>query len=132
MTKYEAIYQLMCMLSRGVGKSYEVAEVCRRKEWPILTETEQQAKRLSADHGIKAYPWRDWHRLVGKTGPYLMDHYAVAGIAKDAMNDIHKLQTQLSEAGDLLVQRVCAMSALEHMDADTAAFEWTKKNGFKP
>lgn len=95
-------------LMRGVGKSYELAEVCKRKDWKLICLTQSHAKAISKTHGIEAVCMDI--NFNGYSGPFLLDHAAAEQLLDDATREIAQLKKdndEFQEALDMCVLLLC-------------------------
>jgi len=84
---------LAVSMGRAVGKTHELAELCKSKGWTLICANQREAERIAKHHGCKTVDLQRSFR--GTTGPYLADHLAIEGELSRLEKELDKLRAEV-------------------------------------
>jgi hypothetical protein len=82
---------------RRIGKTTQLAEAVKNLDGVMLCATEQHAKQVRQQYGIKAQNAGNPEKLRGLRGPFIADHFLIECVLLNASEYIEKLEKENAE-----------------------------------
>ncbi len=86
---------------RGVGKTYELAQLCKAKNWTLVCGNAKQAKDVARTYGVQTVALGSFKPGM-KYGACVLDNYALQPIMNriaELEEEVRSLEEQLSWSG---------------------------------
>ena len=86
-------------IPRGVGKTHELANLCKAKDWTLVVSSSHEKDRIEREYGCRCKIMGNLRdaTLFSGSGPLIFDTASVEAIARSARNEINELDNEISE-----------------------------------